>query len=266
MLSADRGWHCRSSRIRRRAASTVFAGLLLALAGVGSVRGTELPPRGEVRALVQALRADPELKTTQLTKVLRARSTAKKRQPAQTTAPWLIRLIRWTEDALRWLDATARWLIWLLGALTVAMVAVSVRRWVREQADPGQESLAPLPSHIGPLDVRPASLPDRIGPHARGLWQQGEQRAALSLLYRGALSRLIHVHSVPIRAAHTESECVRLAQGQLQPDRGAFFAQLVCAWQLAVYAGRLPETAGVLSLCDQFDRLLEPPAPAKAVP
>jgi hypothetical protein len=221
-----------------------------------------------VRALVQALRADPELKTTQRTKVLRARSAAKKPQTAQTTAPWLIRLIRWSEDALRWLDTTARWLIWSLGALAVALVAVSVRRWVREQADPGQESLAPPspPSHIGPLDVRPASLPDRIGPHARGLWQQGEQRAALSLLYRGALSRLIHLHSVPIRAAHTESECVRLAQGQLQPDPGAFFARLVCVWQLAVYAGRLPETAGMLSLCDQFDRLLEPPAAAKAVP
>ncbi|HEX4584292.1 MAG TPA: DUF4129 domain-containing protein, partial [Burkholderiaceae bacterium] len=102
------------------------------------------------------------------------------------------------------------------------------------------------------------------GAHARALWLRGEQRAALSLLYRGALSRLIHVYSVPIRGAHTESECVSLAQGRLQQDSSAFFARLVSVWQLAVYAGRTPEAAGVLSLCDQFDLVLGSTAPKGA--
>ena len=35
---------------------------------------------------------------------------------------------------------------------------------------------------------------------ALGLWERGEARAALSLLYRGLLSRLVHTYQVPIRA------------------------------------------------------------------
>jgi len=75
----------------------------------------------------------------------------------------------------------------------------------------------------------------------------------LSLLYRGALSRLVHQHAVPIRAASTEGECVALAAARLAPERSAFFGRLVSAWQLAVYGARLPESSSVLALCADFD-------------
>ncbi len=258
MPSADPGPSAARRLNRPRAASTALAAVfslaavfLLGLSGAGAARSGELPSRGEVNAIVEGLRADPDLKTTRRARILHFKQTEQKAPP-----PWWDQSRRWTAEAFAWLAATSRWLIWLLGALAVALILVSVRRWSKERADAEADPLPPLPSQVGILDVRPESLPDRIGSHARSLWQRGEQLACLSLLYRGALSRLIHVHCVPIRAAHTESECVRLAQGRLQQDPAAFFARLVSVWQLAVYAGRAPEADRVLSLCDQFDLLL----------
>jgi len=117
---------------------------------------------------------------------------------------------------------------------------------------------------VGSLDIRPESLPDDVGNAAAALWQRGQHRPALSLLYRGALSRLVHAHGVPVRAASTEGECVALAAGRLQPQAQAFFVRLVDAWQLAAYGGRLPSTAQVLAICGEFD--LHLPAVAAPVP
>ena len=109
------------------------------------------------------------------------------------------------------------------------------------------------PSHVNDLDIRPDSLPDDIAGSARLLWQRGEQRAALSLLYRGALSRLVHDHGVAVRSASTEGECVALARAALPAAGGAFFEGLVGAWQIAVYAARWPDAASVAALFDGFD-------------
>ena len=79
------------------------------------------------------------------------------------------------------------------------------------------------------------------------------QRAALSLLYRGALSRLVHDHGVAIHGASTEGECVALARRALHAEGGAFFERLVGAWQVAVYAARRPDPASVSALFDGFD-------------
>ena len=85
---------------------------------------------------------------------------------------------------------------------------------------------------------------------------EAEHRAALSLLYRGALSRLVHLHVVPIRSASTEGDCLALARSRLDADAAAYFARLVGAWQLAVYGARQPEQDEVLALCADFDRSL----------
>ena len=46
---------------------------------------------------------------------------------------------------------------------------------------------------------------------------------------------------------------VALAGARLDAQRGAFFARLVRAWQLAVYGGRLPDTEKARALCQEFD-------------
>ena len=141
-------------------------------------------------------------------------------------------------------------------------ILVTARRWLMLQGTPADAPRARLPSHVRELDIRPESLPADIGAAVRELWLAGERRAALSLLYRGALSRLVHSYAVPIGDASTEGDCVRLARAGLAPPRADFVAALVRAWQLAVYGDRPLASDHVLRLCDDFERQL----PARAAP
>jgi len=200
----------------------------------------------DVARAIAALRSDPNLGGPRTERSLRMKPDDDKRK-AEPAAPWLLDMVRWMSEA-------GRGLMWLLGALAVALLIVFAWRWMRVRAD--AVSLRPAvlpPSHVNDLDIRPDSLPDDIAGTARALWQRGEQRAALSLLYRGALSRLVHDHGVDIHSASTEGECVALARRALPAEGGAFFERLVGAWQVAVYAARRPDAASVSALFDGFD-------------
>ena len=222
------------------------------------------PSRDEIEAELATLRADPRFGGTQKQKTWRFKpreSDPKKPEPPGGMPGWF----KWLREFAGWVTAAGRLVVWTLGAVLVAVLIVGLRYWIRERAGALPQRAPPLPSHVRDLDIRPESLPDRIGPAAAALWQRGEQRAALSLLYRGALSRLVHGHALPIRAASTEGECVALARARLPAEPAEFFARLVSAWQLAVYGARLPQTDEVLALCHEFDaRLQAPTAPVGA--
>ena len=174
-----------------------------------------------------------------------ADKTASRPQPGNTPS-WLIELARW-------LSRGGRGLMWVLGAIAVALLVVFAWRWARVRADAERERSALRPSHVGDLDIRPESLPGDIGAAALALLVRGEHRAALSLLYRGALSRLVHDHGVEIGAASTEGECLQLVQHAMPARVAAFFERLVRTWQAEVYAGRPADAAGIRALCEPFD-------------
>ena len=201
----------------------------------------------DVASAVASVRSDPNLGGPHTERSLRFKADADKKRKAEPPAPWLLEMVRWMSEA-------GRGLMWLLGAVAVALLIVFAWRWIPVRADAvaGRTAVLP-PSHVNDLDIRPDSLPDDIAGSARALWQRGERRAALSLLYRGALSRLVHDHAVAIRGASTEGECVVLARAVLPAAGGAFFERLVGAWQTAVYAARWPDAANVAVLFDDFD-------------
>ena len=88
-----------------------------------------------------------------------------------------------------------------------------------------------------------------------------------ALLYRGLLSRLVHVHLVPIRDSSTEGDCLSLASRHLKDEeRKTYVASLVRLWQRAVYGGEQVPTESVLALCDGFARALDQPEGAAAPP
>ncbi|WP_342593189.1 DUF4129 domain-containing protein [Ramlibacter agri] len=215
--------------------------------------------RAEMQKAVDAVRAHPDLAGTTTEHELRWRDRAKPKEQKREEPS----AFEWLRNLMRWMNETARLLVWAGGAVLVALLLVGLRRWYRVRGGRGPAQRAHLPSHVQSLDIRPESLPEDIGAAAAQLWQRGEQRAALSLLYRGALSRLVHGYAVPIRAASTEGECVALARGRLEAPRSAFFARLVQAWQLAVYGARLPSAEQALALCRDFDQQL-PAAAARA--
>ena len=235
----------------RSETQAVLLSLALLAGSAAAAEPASAPTRQQVNAELDQLRTDPSLGGTHKQKTLRLKEqdpfkkTPKKAEPN----PFL----SWMRDFSRWMTDAGRVMVWALAALAVALFIVGLRHWVRVRAGRVKGVGAKLPSHVRDLDIRPESLPEQIGASAAALWQRGEHRAALSLLYRGALSQLVHQHAVPIRAASTEGECVALAAARLAPERSAFFGRLVRAWQLAVYGARLPESSSVLALCAEFD-------------
>jgi hypothetical protein len=235
----------------RSAARGLIVCAALTLAWGGAARAQEAvppPSRQEVQAAAARVAQDPNLGSKVKEKTLRFKSNDKKPEKPEASPS-----LKWLMDLLQWLSETARLLVWAGGALAVALLLVGLRRWILARAEARTPALGALPSHVQSLDIRPESLPDDVGGAAAALWQRGEHRAALSLLYRGALSRLVHDHAVPIRAATTEGECLALARRALDAGRGEFFARLVRAWQLAVYGARLPPEADALALCRDFE-------------
>ena len=82
-------------------------------------------------------------------------------------------------------------------------------------------------------------------------------RAALALLYRGLLSRLAHVHRVPIRDSSTEGDCLALAAARLPPPTHEYAARLVHVWQRSVYGHEPAADSVVHRLCGEFGPTLD---------
>lgn len=234
---------------------------------LAAVLGLGMPPAGvaaepappalgasTVRAAASAVAADPLLPGTETTRRLRLKRDTDPPKPARADD-----LGGWAK-LLDQLATGLRVAIWLCGAGLLVWVLLRLRDWLGGR--PGAAGLAALPpTHVGTLDIRPESLPADIGAAARALLARGEERAALSLLYRGALSRLVHGHGVPIRAASTERECLVLAAPRLAPASQAFLAELVAAWQAVAYAQRRLAPEQHEALCSGFGAQLAPPAP-----
>ena len=244
------------------AASAALAILAVATSAAAASASADAPAgsahldAGRVEAAASAVRADPDLGGVKKESTWRFRDRSEP-DPSTRPPPWLVALARWLAES-------GRVGVWLLVAVAVAVALVTARRWLAVRADSIGTRGARLPSHVRELDIRPESLPADIGAAVRELWLGGERRAALSLLYRGALSRLVHSYEVAIGDASTEGDCVRLARAALPAPRGDFVAALVDAWQLAVYGGRPLATEHVLRLCADFDRQL--PALATTAP
>jgi Domain of unknown function (DUF4129) len=226
---------------------------LLALAALISAFAThaaEPPTPQQVREATEAIYNDPDLHGLKADRELRFKN---RDQPKEQDKPFDP---RWLRDFTRWFSEAGRWLVWLGMAALAALLIVYLRRWIAVRGDAAGGRALALPSHVRDLDIRPESLPDDLPAAVRTLWQRGESRSALSLLYRGALSRLVHDHAVPVRAASTEGECATLASRHLDAERGAFVARLIGLWQLAVYGARLPDGSDVLAVCDEFNTRL----------
>jgi hypothetical protein len=211
----------------------------------------------DVQQAVEELEADPNLGTSRTARTLRW-ITDDTPEQRRDRPGW----VKWLGELLRWLTGSARLLVWVACALLAAVVVIFVMRLLRERSGNRAAGIAAAPTHVRDLDIRPESLPDDIGAAARQMWDAGEARRALALLYRGLLSKLAHDHRAPVRESTTEGDSVGLAQRVLTASSSAFAARLVQTWSHAVYGGLMPDTTQVHALCDGFAPALQPPPAA----
>ena len=150
--------------------------------------------------------------------------------------------------------------MWLAGAVVVAIAGVWLYRSLKGRARrPGTPDAvkAARVSHVGDLDIRPDSLPNDIGAAALALVDDGRTRDALSLLYRGALSRVVHRYDVTICESFTEGEALRAVGRATRPAARRLFPRT----RRTVAARGLCRTGGEratrsAALCDRFSAVL----------
>ncbi|UUZ49461.1 hypothetical protein LP420_03955 [Massilia sp. B-10] len=134
----------------------------------------------------------------------------KKGEPAKLNVPF----------KLDWLAAIVRVLII---AAAIGVVAWLVYRY-RDRFPAFRRRPATVrATEVGGLDIRAESLPGDVTGSVRALWAQGQRRAALALLYRATLSRLVTDDGLALTQGNTEGDCLRLAASAMRrsaPERG----------------------------------------------
>ena len=236
----------------------VWLALVLS-APITAAATSEQPTEAEIAHALDIVKADPNLGTLRTVKMLKWRDSTTP-QPSKVPT-WL----SWLAGLFRWFDQSARVLVWGAAAVLAAFLVSYIVSLIRARGHvTAGETATVAPTRVFDLDIRPESLPDDIGAAARRLWDQSEHRAALALLYRGMLSRLAHVHQVPIRDSSTEGDCLALAALHLSPLKSEYASRLVGAWQRAVYGREEIRADFVYRLCDGFSSALDQRSPIQA--
>lgn len=156
-------------------------------------------------------------------------------------------------------------LAWLATLLKIVAIgaAISIVVWLRYRYRAHfpalQRSRFDLATEVGGLDIRAASLPPNVTTDVMQLWNAGQHRAALALLYRATLSRLVSEDALLLRQGDTEGDCLRLAtyasqHQRLSQARLEVTAAATAMWQSAAYGNRWPADEQVHACCANWDR------------
>lgn len=143
-------------------------------------------------------------------------------------------------------------------ALLVGAVGYLIYRYRDRFPAFGRGAAVVRATEVGGLDIRAESLPPAVTAEVRALWARGERRAALALLYRATLSRLVSDDGLQLRQGDTEGDCLRsagravqaqrLSQGRLDVATAA-----TTLWLNGAYGDRWPGAAAVHARCDEWD-------------
>lgn len=149
-------------------------------------------------------------------------------------------------------------LLWGLLVALLVFVLWRYRQWLQTFGErfglPRRQPRQALPAQLFGLELTPESLPDDIAGEAERLWSE-QPRAALGLLYRALLSRLLHDHRLPLRHSHTEGEVLQLVSHLQQQPLERYARQLTRHWQALAYGHRPPAAALREELCQGWRNL-----------
>jgi hypothetical protein len=213
----------------------------------------------QIQDALARVKADPNLSPETTMRTLKWVQDEEE-QKKKANSSW----VRWIGELFSWLAQNGRFLFWGILAVLAALLIIYLVRLIRMHGLPERARRFEAPSFVRDLDIRPESLPADIGAAARKLWDEGQHRPALALLYRGLLSRLVHVHGVPIRDSSTEGDCLQLASKHLPSEgRKVYVTSLIKVWQRAVYGGETIPTESVQALCAEFAGALDAPDAAE---
>jgi hypothetical protein len=200
---------------------------------------------------IERVLAEPEFDRHK--EVQRWRWLGEEKKKEQKTSRWEY---FWSNLAKLFADIS-QGLLWVAVAFLVPIVIYVLRNFVPEPRVRKIEDYEP-PANLFGLKVTPESLPEDIAAAATALVRQGRLRDALSLLYRGALSVLIHRHRIVVQAGDTEGDCERAAQASLPSQASGYFSRLLTTWRQTAYAGLGTDSQAIEELCRDWKLQFSP--------
>lgn len=129
---------------------------------------------------------------------------------------------------------------WLIAATAVGFLIYQIVKnnhlfhWRGRKKPPSTRQLTET---IAGMDVRAKSLPEDVVAAAREAFATGDERLALSLLYRGSISRYLLATDIDLLESDTEYDCVRKVQHLPSHDAATYFGQLTDRWIGCAYGG-----------------------------
>ena len=216
--------------------------------------------REQAKSEIEDVLSDPVFGTKETVKTWRPRNN------------WLEKLFERSEKKetsnLNFGPALGQLLRFVLIAIAAILLFLAVRalrppRIELRRAEAKGEPV-PIPDAMGVvLDL--AELPDDIVTQAQIHWRAGGHRAALSLLFRGAIRVLTEQNQLKIQDFATEEECLRKVRRKASKELSGYFTQLVRDWQKTAYGHRPPSNERFDDLCSQWQLHLRV-APVEATP
>jgi len=159
----------------------------------------------------------------------------------------------------------SRLLIYLIAGVAIALLLWGVFKFM-----PESWQLARRRPALDLLDVEhhplTRSLPDDIASAAREALTAGNQREAVSLLYRGALRTVMRRHKLEIPRSATEGECRTHVLHCKQEEQSKHFSRVVNEWTAIAYASEQPSVDSTQALINYWVNAFSNDAATTATP
>ncbi|MEA3194537.1 MAG: hypothetical protein QOD26_2870 [Betaproteobacteria bacterium] len=207
-------------------------------------------PKSEIAEVLQAKEFPHQIETMQWQRIKPLEPQERPERPKSGDGSWL--------GALGYaLANAAQVLFWGLAAAAIAYAIWWAVRMLPRARLPVAEAYR-APASLFGMEIAPEKLPADVGAAAAALARAGRLREALGLLYRGALSDLVHRRGVELLASHTELEALQLAQKRVDAERSAYLQTLVRVWRECAYSRRAPRRPEVESLAADYKVIAAP--------
>ena len=168
------------------------------------------------------------------------------KDPKKPAEPQQLRGFAWFGELMATIGEYGLWIV--VGALALALLLTAPKwlGWVRDPARRRPHKAVEIQHEPLPEE---APLPDDVPTAARRLWQSGQQRDALALLYRASVDAMTRLAQVVLVPGATEAHTLRASRKLPLAEDRDLFARMVKVWQIAAYAHGLPDA-------DEFEELV----------
>ncbi len=223
-----------------------------------STEVTQIDKRDQAKKRIEAVKAGPDFHTYETRRTLKFRYDWFEDQEENDVSEWL----NWLKLIGAFLAGSIEFILWggLIAIIIILVLAYRHEIMKIKQLGFGdflKQRQGRVKTEIELLSPGESDL-STIPHRALALWQDGEHRRALGLLYRSSLHVLINQHALILPDSLTEEECVR-AVNISQPDAIAqFFTSLTRNWQKVAYGHRILDNSIFESINLQWSQIFTP--------